>query len=174
MKKIGLIVLVLLAGLPLMGQQRQRGYQGSVTVMMSYLPGIETSHGYQFNEHHYLGAGLGAIPLFPKDDFTVFAYPFLDYQAYWFSRRNTPFCGVKTGLVTEGFNYSGMLFLEPSIGWSWDFTRGGGLNLSLGCIILVDGVRAGKPASSWKFNPSMLWGPEGWPYPKLSLTYNFK
>lgn len=42
---------------------RSRGYKGSVLYTNHYLvwQGIETSHGYMFNRHHYLGAGVGAF-----------------------------------------------------------------------------------------------------------------
>ena len=40
---------------------RQKGYSGSVSFTNQYLVwlGFDTSHGYMFNEHHYLGGGAG-------------------------------------------------------------------------------------------------------------------
>ena len=40
---------------------RGRGYRGNVAFTDQYLVwmGFDTSHGYMFNEHHYLGAGAG-------------------------------------------------------------------------------------------------------------------
>ena len=40
---------------------RLKGYAGSVSFTDQYLVwlGLDTSHGYMFNEHHYLGAGAG-------------------------------------------------------------------------------------------------------------------
>ena len=36
---------------------RQKGYAGNASLCKSYgVSGLDTSHGYMFNEHHYLGA----------------------------------------------------------------------------------------------------------------------
>lgn len=52
---------------------RSRGYKGSVLYTNHYFvwQGIETSHGYMFNRHHYLGAGVGAFFL-PLDNVPAF------------------------------------------------------------------------------------------------------
>ena len=62
---------------------RQTGYKGSVLYTNHYLvwQGVETSHGYMFNEHHYLGAGAGFM-LAPIDNVPTFGRGFVDYNAY--------------------------------------------------------------------------------------------
>lgn len=60
-KKFALIIVaiffVLYSCETLYAQERNHGYQGSVSYsnMALLWNGIETSHGYMFNEHHYLG-----------------------------------------------------------------------------------------------------------------------
>ena len=46
---------------------RQKGYAGSVAVsdMFLFFAGFDTSHGYMFNEHHYLGGGVEIYVLTP-------------------------------------------------------------------------------------------------------------
>lgn len=62
-----IIALIALCGSLTMSAQesspRSAGYRGSLTLTDQYLAiiGFETSHGYMFNEHHYLGAGVGGF-----------------------------------------------------------------------------------------------------------------
>lgn len=79
---------------------RARGYKGNVSYTNQYFvwQGIETSHGYMFNFHHYLGGGVGAF-LAPVDDVPpAFAYAFADYTAYFLNKKSTPFAGIKVGV----------------------------------------------------------------------------
>ena len=61
------ITLTALCGALTMSAQesspRSAGYRGSVTLTDQYfvIVGFDTSHGYMFNEHHYLGAGVGGF-----------------------------------------------------------------------------------------------------------------
>ena len=94
---------------------------------------IETSFGYQFNTHFYLGAGLGMQPFNAKVDSyplrTDLAQPapndpdwdfpfipiYLEGRYNWRSETHgTPFASLKLGCGT--FNHSG-LFVAPSLGY---------------------------------------------------------
>lgn len=116
---------------------RSRGYKGSVLYTNHYLvwQGIETSHGYMFNRHHYLGAGVGAFFL-PFDSMPAFGRVFAEYNAYIKEKNSTPTAGVKLGFC-HALNYnSGCKFrnaaeIEPALGWSWTLKSGKGLLLGL-------------------------------------------
>lgn len=85
---------------------RSRGYKGSVLYTNHYFvwQGIETSHGYMFNRHHYLGAGVGAFFL-PLDNVPAFGRVFAEYNAYIKEKGSTPTAGVKLGFC-HALNYN--------------------------------------------------------------------
>ena len=126
---------------------RSKGYAGSVSFTDQYIVwlGFDTSHGYMFNEHHYLGGGFGFF-LAPVDDLPpTMIHAYAEYKSYWFKRKNTPTAGLKAGYcmpVTyrgegSGFKFMGAFEMEPNIGWDWGLKSGKGLSLSLGATLLM-------------------------------------
>ena len=128
---------------------RAKGYRGSVSITDQYVVwiGFDTSHGYMFNEHHYLGAGVGLF-LAPTGFFPLFGHTFVEYNAYILKRASTPTAGIKVGFMgflgemDPGITlYSWYLQksaeLEPNIGWSWAFNEDMGIRLSLGAAIFI-------------------------------------
>lgn len=118
---------------------RSAGYKGSVSFTDIYLAwvGLETSHGYMLNGHHYLGVGAGVFTV-PAADTPFFAHAFVEYRAYILKKNSTPVAGIKAGWFgsTEQ-EASGNLFansfeLEPNVGWAWAFNEKLGMNLTLG------------------------------------------
>lgn len=122
---------------------RNQGYKGSVTYTNHCIVfnGLETSHGYMFNEHHYLGGGVGAFVLTPVEELPTFMKVFVDYQAYIKDKKSTPVVGAKLGFVhsfvmARGAQSNGMTFInamnvEPGVAWSWGLKSGCGLKLGL-------------------------------------------
>lgn len=116
---------------------RSRGYKGNALYTNHYIvwQGVETSHGYMFNSHHYLGAGVGAFFL-PLDKVPAFGRVFVEYNAYFREKASTPIAGVKAGFC-HAMNYNNdckfrnAAELEPSVGWSWTLQSGKGLLLGL-------------------------------------------
>lgn len=116
---------------------RSRGYKGSVLYTNHYFvwQGIETSHGYMFNRHHYLGAGVGAFFL-PFDSMPAFGRVYAEYNAYIKEKGSTPTAGVKLGFC-HALNYNNdckfrnAAEIEPALGWSWTLKSGKGLLLGL-------------------------------------------
>lgn len=123
---------------------RMKGYAGSVSFTDQYLVwlGLDTSHGYMFNEHHYLGAGAGFF-LAPIDDVPpALIHVYGEYKAYFLKKTSTPTAGVRTGICTTVTKHSGYVFskaweLEPNIGWDWGLKNGKGLNLSIGATMMM-------------------------------------
>ena len=123
---------------------RQKGYAGSVamTDWLFVFGGLETSHGYMFNEHHYLGAGAGFF-LAPIDDVPpTLVHVYGEYKGYFLKKKSTPTAGIRTGICTTVTEHSGYVFsqaweLEPNIGWDWGLKNGKGLNLSIGATMMV-------------------------------------
>ena len=147
-KKLALIVAIYFVSYScetLYAQERNKGYQGSISYsnMALLWNGIETSHGYMFNEHHYLGAGVGllaAIPFSKPEGFL--GHIFVDYHAYWFDKKCTPMAGVKIGYI-RSFPDKGNLQnveMEPNIGWSWILKSENALAISLGANIVPESI----------------------------------
>ena len=139
---------------------RQKGYAGSVSFTDQYLVwlGFDTSHGYMFNEHHYLGAGLGFF-LAPIDDVPpTFFHTYAEYKAYWHKRRNTPTAGLKAGYCVAVVENSGNEFkhafeIEPNVGWDWGMKNGKGLSFSVGASTFVaNGNVVAMPKLSFGIN----------------------
>ena len=129
----------------LYAQERNKGYQGSVSYsnMALLWNGIETSHGYMFDEHHYLGAGVGLLVVIPfSKPEGVLGHIFVDYHAYWFDKKSTPTAGLKIGYMRsfpDKGNFQNVE-IEPDIGWSWILKSGNALALSLGANIVPEPI----------------------------------
>lgn len=141
-----IIAVIALCGSLTMSAQgtspRSAGYKGSVTLTDQYfvIVGFETSHGYMFNEHHYLGAGVGGF-FIPTDNLPRFGQVFIGYRAYLSDKPSTMVLGVKDGFChafkTNDGNHHGYSFMnaatvEPSLGWIWGGKKGNGFGISLG------------------------------------------
>ena len=160
MKKLRTLIAVLaIAALPIcvnaqekneVPAYRQKGYAGSVAVsdMFIFFAGFDTSHGYMFNEHHYLGGGFEAYVLFPflNNSFVYCVEPFVEYKAYFLKRKCTPTASLRSGYCIGGTIYytdespytSGYFALNPSLGWDFGLKCGKGLGLSVGLMLLTD------------------------------------
>ncbi len=58
---------------------RSAGYRGSISLTDQYLfwVGFDTSHGWMFDEHHYLGGGVGFATV-PDGFWPTIAHVFVD------------------------------------------------------------------------------------------------
>lgn len=122
---------------------RTRGYRGNISFTDQSLIwlGFDTSHGYMFNQHHYLGAGIGMF-LAPIDDLPTFGHLFVDYHAYILKKKSTPMAGVRAGYCFSICDNAGNVFdkafeVEPNVGWNWALSPRKGLNLSVGVSVFV-------------------------------------
>lgn len=122
---------------------RTSGYSGNLSFTNKYFVwiGLDTSHGYMFNPHHYLGAGAGLFAA-PVSGFPVFAHAYADYRAYLLKKNSTPVTGLKAGYCIAlkeltGNAFSGAFEFSPDIGWSWSFSRKTGLALGLGASVFI-------------------------------------
>lgn len=142
---------------------RTEGYRGSVSLTNQYLAwiGVDTSHGYMFDEHHYLGAGAG---LFIVPGATPpFAHLFMEYKAYILKKNSTPVAGFKFGWMgplngdAPGNRFSKAAEFEPHAGWAWTFNENLGLNLTLGLTTFSYPVTGG---TAFGFMPKLSIGLE--------------
>ncbi len=144
---------------------RAKGYKGSVTIsnMGIIWCGLDSSHGYMFNEHHYLGGGVGVMISPFGSPPAFFFHIYADYNAYWFDRKSTPAAGIRIGYVRSSKRGNLSAFeLEPSIGWSWGTKSGYGLALCLGLDIITVPVNFTE-SSSLPFTA----------LPKLNFAFEF-
>lgn len=138
---------------------RQKGYAGSVSLnsQMLFILGLETSHGYMFNEHHYLGAGVG-FNIFPykeqirhssslissEEGSINFTPIFVEYKSFLRKRSNTPVLGARAAFTHMWWKYDGQIQmreavgLEPVFGWDWKLKDCFGLNAALGVQLIYN------------------------------------
>lgn len=141
---------------------RTSGYKGSVslTARLVFL-GLDTSHGYMFNGHHYLGAGIGFFTA-PVGEIPAFGHLYADYKAYLLKKNSTPTAGIQAGYCIAFKDLSGNAFqkafeLDPHIGWNWTFNHKVGLDLSVGASVFLYGT---GPATGAKAMPKISIGIE--------------
>lgn len=147
---------------------RSSGYKGGVSLTSTFFAfaGAETSHGYMFNEHHYLGAGAGFLAIV-DNSVPVSLHAFLEYRAYIMEKNSSMIAGVKAGwigssdraVLDDTILPSSALEFEPFIGWAWAYGRHIGLNLALG---FTNFLFRGPGSKSFAY-----------PLPKLSVSLEF-
>lgn len=144
MKKIVLAVLAFfILGVGAFAQDnipayRTPGYKGEVSLssLGLYWNGVETSHGYMFNDRFYLGAGAGVL-FGAVWDFTVAARAFADAKVYWLPRESTLTTRVRAGYLRNFYGESDMFEGSLALGWSWGLKAGYGISFEAGMSVLV-------------------------------------
>ena len=130
---------------------RHKGYAGSVsfTDQCIIIIGLDTSHGYMFDEQNYLGAGLGFYyapggighdcpPGSGRETFFMAVHVFAEYKLYWFKKRSTPTAGAKVGYgISPEYPDDSQFELEPYIGWDWGLKKGRGFSVALGANMFL-------------------------------------
>lgn len=146
---------ILLTAICSLARQPERGYRGFVDWTnriyrnssptmtpnqywshTNYVPGISTSHGFQFNPWIFAGAGLdysledNGFPghhSYQLDNYflSIFADIRTDIQLGKF----TPFADVRLGVNATS---SGTVYFSPSIGYRFNWGRKVGLNVGVG------------------------------------------
>ncbi len=149
------------------GIGRSRGYHGSIAVtdQLGVFVGAETSHGYMFDSHNYIGLGIGGFIL-PNDSLPIYMNTFIDYHNY-LREKNTFVLGLKAGwshafnyLEDSGIQYQNGVLFEPNAGWSWRLKSGNGLCLGLGASMIL-------PLGNSRTSRKIL------PLPKISFGFEF-
>lgn len=93
-----------------------------------------TSHGYQFNRHFFLGAGLA---IGGNDFYDMWLLrSFLHIRTDQTFGRFTPFAELRTGISTENF---GCFYFSPTIGYRFNFGYRTNLNIGLGMTLHTTG-----------------------------------
>lgn len=105
----------------------QTGYKGMIeagrTFHLTYTPlhttEVATTHGYQFNNYLYVGAGVG-LNFNSSEKKSLYMPMYLDVKANLLRSKVTPFIDLKAGysvLDVKG------VYLSPSIGVDYNFYR---------------------------------------------------
>lgn len=113
---------------------RPRGYMGFVEDLISYdvdneqySIGFATTHGYQFNPHIFVGAGVGVDYNYDKEKYYIPVYG--DFRWNIISRRATPFIELKSGY---GFGDIEGVYESAAIGCDVAITERFGIYAALG------------------------------------------
>lgn len=164
---LGFLLLISASAYAQNSNDRSEGYRGNLAITdhLGVFIGAETSHGYMFDSHNYLGLGIGGFVL-PDESHPIYMNAFIDYHNY-LRDNNTLVLGVKAGW-SHAFNYqkdSGIKFengilCEPNIGWSWSLNSGNGLYLGLGASLIF-------PLGESRTEKTVL------PMPKISFAFEF-
>lgn len=139
MKKISVLFIVVLAFIQMnafaqedIPAYRARGYKANVSYTNLGLlwNGVETSHGYMFNDRFYVGGGAGLmLGALGQPVYTV--QGFADAMAYWFPRKSTLTTGVRVGYI-KNFSGDDLFHADVTVGWSWGLPSGHGLSANIG------------------------------------------
>ena len=166
MKKTLIMAICLLSALIVSAREPQRGYRGFVDVGFSagnihyfsdsrgeyikdgtaYLD-LSTSHGYQINNHFFVGAGLTLIGASPSGQmFPVFG----EFRYDTSFGKFTPYADFRIGysLADPGF------YMAPSVGYRFNWGRRINLNLGLGMTLKgqqIHGKDYGDPMLTVRF-----------------------
>lgn len=121
--------------------------------------GVTTTHGYQFNEHFFVGGGIGICFVtynFEWSSFGIDSPIFVAGRADWRLGKVPLFADVRIGSFLKywhGYN-SDRLFINPSIGYHCSWGRKISLNIGAGLSLhSID-------HSGWKMMPSVRIGIE--------------
>ena len=148
-----IIILCLLCGAICSARDLKRGYRGFVEwdnaigetdYLTQYLGhygkgrlwfiGLASSHGYQFNNHWFIGGGAMISSGCPKSDMFLPIFAEVRYDAK--IRKFTPFIDFRGGYYYDG-GKSGGLYLSPTFGYCFQTSKK--LNFNLGIGITVRG-----------------------------------
>lgn len=113
---------------------RPKGYMGFVEDMTSYdvdneqySIGFATTHGYQFNPHIFVGAGIGVDYNYDKEKYYVPVYG--NFRWNIITRRATPFIELRSGY---GFGDIEGVYESAAIGCDVAITERFGIYAALG------------------------------------------
>lgn len=155
MKKITIIILMISLAFASYAKEPQRGYRGFIELdnsigTMDYFDntdgqtkrdtqwflGIATSHGYQFNNHIYAGAGLMVSAATPSGDMMLPIFADIRYD--YAMNKFTPFADLRAG-----FNFcdGGGIYLSPTIGYRLNWGRKVNMNIGLGLTLRGKSIR---------------------------------
>ena len=111
---------------------RTSGYMGfveesTITDFDNFYGGINTTHGYQFNQHIFAGAGAGIIMSYDNTS-TVGVPIYADFRYTMLKSKVTPFFEGKIGYAAADI---GGFYASPAIGVDIAFTEKFGLYVGL-------------------------------------------
>ncbi len=136
------MLLALLIVLSASATDPRRGYRGFVDANVDMTihsgddggvivyTGISTSHGFQFNSHYYLGAGIGWELVVDDGWLSSYQHPYYLHGRTDWTFGHFPLYGdIRVGGVLWGEH---RFFLSPTIGYRLNWGRKANLNLGLG------------------------------------------
>ncbi len=151
MKKIIVFIIFILSAVCAYSQIT-KGYRGFVDLngealfqkkhsndrdIVYSLSGFSTTHGYQFNRHFFLGAGLGMDFItynFQSASFAIDFPLFVSGRTDWTIGKVPLFADLRLGTFVKtirGYN-NDKLFINPSIGYHCSWGRKVSLNIGAG------------------------------------------
>ena len=145
MKRILLFLAIISISLGAVARQPQRGYRGFIdwdnnqtqyevwykgNHKTYFYTGVSTSHGFQFNPHFFLGAGLGVQ--YNKYSSGYIVPLFIQARTDQKFGKFTPFGDLRVGFsATDG----GGLYLSPTIGYRFNWGRKAAVNIGVGLTV---------------------------------------
>lgn len=177
MKKFIVLLLFIVSTVCAYSQQIKKGYRGFVDLsgealfekkysndrdIVYSLSGFSTTHGYQFNENFFVGAGLGIY--FITQNFRSASFA-IDYPIYatgradWKVGKVPLFADLRLGTFVRalGDYNNDKLFINPSIGYHCSWGRKVSLNIGAGLSMHLFNRYSD---SEWKMMPSVRIGIE--------------
>lgn len=147
MKKTTLIIMMIMVCVAAYAREPQRGYRGFIEWDNSFgkaewfsnadgedkhedvlFIGLSTSHGYQINNHAFVGAGVMVSLGFPCMMLPVFA----DFRYDAAFGKFTPYADARVGYsISDG----GSFYFSPTVGYRFNWGRKANFNLGIGLTL---------------------------------------
>ena len=153
-RRLIISLIAIISVVSVAARELESGYRGFVewdnAIGKTYYPSMElpgfkyggmwfiggaTSHGYQFNDHLYLGAGCMFACSYPTGDMTIPV--FADVRFDTTIGRLTPFADLRAGYYYNGGDDGG-LYISPTVGYS--FRKAGKMSFNLSAGITLRGI----------------------------------
>lgn len=140
------------------------GWENNWGVSETYwLYGLSTSHGYQFNPHLFIGAGVWLQSSSEHVPWKISLPIFAQARTDWEFGKVPLFIDLKAGGVLNGRNSLDVpgnekIFISPSFGYHLDWGRKVGANFSIGVSIFGYMNTNSHSGPYWKALPSVSFG----------------
>ncbi len=167
-KYIFTLLLVSIFSLTLSAQELKRGYRGFLDWNTDFfnaydhvecLLGVSTSHGYQFSDHFFLGAGL-TVQFATHEAWPRYPF-FIQGRTDWTIKGIPVYGDLKMGATLfSNSMYGGddKLFITTTIGYRWDWGRR--VKANFGAGVSFHGVDDHPGHMTWHPMPAIRLGIE--------------
>lgn len=185
MKKIIMIFVMLAAVAAALAREPKRGYRGFIEWDNSFgkgdwfscadgeekhedllFIGLSTSHGYQINNHAYVGAGFMLSLGYPCMMLPIFA----DFRYDISFGKFTPYADARLGYsLSDG----GSVYFSPTVGYRFNWGRKANFNIGIGLTLCGQTDKYSEYVSGYGYKDKEIIVKDHKVFPRFSLRLGF-